>query len=138
MFRLIIGTAVVVIAFLLLPFGSISSISVLSFFAAFPPSFSLSLSLSLCPPLSNRVTTPFSLVHRAPIDFSPFVPRDFAVKRARRERGWRLAILTDREEASDSAGASCRASRCRRVRRDRAEVGTKNEDGIKGGDEMNP
>lgn len=134
MFRLIIGTAAVVIAFLLLPFGSISSISVLSFFAAFPPSFSLSLSL-----LSfNRVTTPFSLVHRAPIDFSPFVPRDFAVKRARRERGWRLAILTDREEASESAGASCRASRCRRVRRDRAEVGTKNEDGIKGGDEMNP
>lgn len=134
MFRLIIGTAVVVIAFLLLPFGSIpiSSISVLSFFVAFPPS------LSLCPPLSNRVTTPFSLVHRAPIDFSPFVPRDFAVKRARRERGWRLAILTDREEASESAGASCRASRCRRVRRDRAEVGTKNEDGIKGGDEMNP
>ena len=133
MFRLIIGTAAVVIAFLLLLFGSISSISVLSFFAAFPPSFSLSLSLlSFIEPRNNTVLA------RSPIDFSPFVPRDFAVKRARRERGWRLAILTDREEASESAGASCRASRCRRVRRDRAEVGTKNEDGIKGGDEMNP
>lgn len=138
MFRLIIGTAAVVIAFRLSSSLRIDTdiFHIRTFFLRGFPSFLLSLSALL--PLSNRVTTPFSLVHRAPIDFSPFVPRDFAVKRARRERGWRLAILTDREEASDSAGASCRASRCRRVRRDRAEVGTKNEDGIKGGDEMNP
>lgn len=135
-----------IIATLLLPttFSLSSSLRIdnrypfISFFAAF---FFLSphRTVAYCnlpPPLR------FSLVVLARPDrsISLLVPRDFPVKRTGeggREGGWRLAILTDREEVSQQA---CHVAPPLGVVacEDRSEVGTKNEDGIKGRDEMNP